>query len=145
MGKPAQRQPFGRRPRRRRALLAGLMILAAAGWLGRPLLDLARHFVAPAFAEDGNGGGDGGGEGGDNGGGEGGGSGGDQGGDGGENGGNGSQKAGSESGSPPATHADTGIGGRHGDFAAGEVVVVGDRPEILATAEGLGFRLIDDR
>src|SRR5207244_7647199 len=106
MGNPAQPRPFGRRPRRRRALLAGLMILAAAGWLGRPLLDLARHFVAPAFAEDGNGG-DGGGEGGDNGGGEGGGSGGDQGGDGGENGGNGSQKAGSDSGSPPATHGDT--------------------------------------
>ena len=144
MGNPAQPRPFGRRPRRRRALLAGLMILAAAGWLGRPLLDLPRHFVAPAFAEDGNGG-DGGGEGGDNGGGEGCGSGGDQGGDGGENGGNGSQKAGSDSGSPPASHGDTGIGGRHGDFAAGVVVVVGDRPELLATAEGLGFRLIDDR
>ena len=36
-------------------------------------------------------------------------------------------------------------GSGRGDFAAGEVVVLGDRPEVLAKAEGLGFRLIDDR
>jgi hypothetical protein len=37
-----------------------------------------------------------------------------------------------------------GSGGR-GEFAAGEVVVLGDKPEVLSKAEDLGFRLIDDR
>jgi hypothetical protein len=143
-----------------RPLAFAILLLAGLGFLGRSLADLGRHMVAPAFAEDG---GKDSGDGGDSGGGDGGGSGG--GGDGssgsggsGDDGGDNSGSSGSSgnsggTGSPmtgPAatagTTADgTGTGGHRRDFAAGEVVVVGDGPKILAKAEDLGFRLIDDR
>ena len=159
-----------RRRRRALALGAGVLLLAAGGYLARPLASLAPHLVTPAFAEDGSGGGDGGGSGGDGGGsgGDGGGSGGDGsgGGDGGGSGsnsgkgnsGSGTSTSGSDDGSAttgaPATGTPVNGGTTDGnqtgrsegrDFAAGEVVVVGDRPSVLAQAEGLGFRLIDDR
>ena len=148
-----------------RPLAFAILLLAGLGFLGRPLADFGRHIVAPAFAEDG-----GSGDGGDSGGGDGGGSsgGGDgsgSGGDGssgsggsGDDGGDNSGSSGSSSNSggtgstttgPAATAGTTadgtGTGGRRHDFAAGEVVVVGDGPKILDKAEDLGFRLIDDR
>jgi hypothetical protein len=125
---------------------------------------MLRHLITAAHAEDGSGGhtGDGGGDSG-SGSGSGGsgsgrdGSGGDDGGgsnsgsgDGGDDGGNsgkgssGSGNSTSSDGSTIAGDPAVGKGGR-ADFAAGEVVVLGDRPEVLQKAEDLGFRLIDNR
>jgi hypothetical protein len=130
---------------RRLLLAAAAFVLAGSVWLARPLSDTARHILTPAFAEDsgdgGNRGGDG--EGGGDGGKSGRGGGGDDGSDDGS-GGSGSGKTRSSS-TAPASGGGTGTGGRGSDFAAGEIVVVGDRPEVLATAARLGFRLIDDR
>jgi subtilase family protein len=158
-----------RRGRRALALGAGLLLLAAGGYLARPLASLAPHLVTPAFAEDGSGGGgdggDGGGSGGDGGGsGSGGGDGGgDDGGGGGSNSGKGNSGSGmstsgsddgsATTGTPAAgtpvnggTTAGSDAGrGQGRDFAAGEVVVVGDRAAVLEEAKELGFRLIDDR
>jgi len=47
-------------------------------------------------------------------------------------------------GSAPAGGANSGHEGGHG-FEAGEVVVLGDRPETLARVQSLGFRLIEAR
>ncbi len=153
----AQPRPIaGGRLRRRLLLAAAVIVLAGAGWLGRPLSDIARHVLTPALADEGGGdgghGGSGsGGGGGDGGGGSGSGHGSGNGGgdDGGGNGGNsGPGNGGGATGpGPAAPHAGDArsAGGGRGNFAAGEVVVVGDRPAILAAAEGLGFRLIDDR
>lgn len=125
---------------------------------------MLRHLITTAHAEDGGGGH--GGDGGDGGSGTGG-SGGKDGsgdgssnsgsgdsGDGGENSGKGSSSSDSTSagsGSSTTTGSSTTAGdptagkGARGDFAAGEVVVLGDRPEVLQKAEDLGFRLIDNR
>src|SRR5258708_35460372 len=52
-----------RRSGRRLLLAAAAFVLAGSAWLARPLPDIARHVLTPAFAEDGgDGGGDGGGE-----------------------------------------------------------------------------------
>jgi hypothetical protein len=153
--------------RRRLQRFAAILLLAVVGLILRPLADFSRHIVTPAFAEDGGKGGSdggGGGSGGSGGGGEGSGGGGsgsgNGGGDdgGGDNSGSGnsgssgsgkSENSGSTTtGSSPAagTTADgTQTGARRGEFASGEVVVVGDGAGILSKAEGLGFRLIDDR
>ena len=152
-----------------RASLLGLAVLAAAAFgAGGPLSHVARHLVGTAYAEDGGGhGGSGGG--GDGGGGDGGGSsgggsgsgssgsgsdgGGDDGGGSGDDGSSNSGKGKSGSSATSGTgitnsgvtaNNPDGSSGR-GDFAAGEVVVLGDSPAVLAKAEGLGFRLIDDR
>jgi hypothetical protein len=153
------------------AILALFAVLMLGGG-GRELFSrLPRHLIGAAYAEDGggSGGGHGGSGGGDGGGGNSGGGSGSSGGgsssggdgssgssgkgsgddgsgdDGGSNSGKG--KSGSTTTSGTSTNSNGGLpgsGGR-GDFAAGEVVVLGDRPEVLAKAEGLGFRLIDDR
>ena len=148
----------------RGSLVALALLAAAALGLGGPLFSLARHLVGTAYADDGGGSGGGNGNGGgsgDGGGGGGAGSGsgssgpggGDDGGgdDSGDDGGNsGKGKSGSSTTSGTSTtnsgltaNNPAGSGGR-GDFAAGEVVVLGDSPEVLAKAEGLGFRLIAD-
>ncbi|HEX3065536.1 MAG TPA: S8 family serine peptidase [Dongiaceae bacterium] len=147
----------------RGSLLALALLGAAVLVAGGPLSRVARHLVGVAYAEDG--GGSGGSGGGDGGGGSGGGDGSSSGGGGsgssgsggddgsGDDGGNsGKGKSGSSGTTSGTTTTNGGVtannpagsGGR-GDFAAGEVVVLGDRPEVLAKAEGLGFRLIDDR
>ncbi len=140
----------------------------------RLLSRLTSNPIAAAYADDGGSHGDSGdgGEGGSSGGGSGSGgsgsssgggsssgSGGDDGGgddsgddNGGSNSGSGNSGTSGSSNTSPATSsgtstntgAATGSGGR-GEFAAGEVVVLGDRPEVLSKAEDLGFRLIDDR
>jgi hypothetical protein len=144
-----------------RGSLVVLVVLAAAALsAGGPLSRLARHLVSAAYADDGGGhGGSGsgssGGSGGDGSSGGESGSSGPGGGDdgGGDDGGNsGKGKSGNSGTTSGTTTTNSGVtannpagtGGR-GDFAAGEVVVLGDRPEVLAKAEGLGFRLIDDR
>ena len=126
------------------------------------------HGGADGGGDGGDGGGDGGGsgggeggDGGDKGGGEGGsgssGSGGDDGG--GDDGGSANSGSGSESegsgansagsgtgtGSSIGTKTTGGDGGQHGDFMAGEIVAIADRPEVLTEAEHLGFQLIDER
>jgi len=126
-------------------ITAAVLILAGSGWHGRLSSDIARHILAPAFADDsGSDGGSGGGGRGGNGSGSGNGGGDDDGGDNSSNGGAGTSGGATSAGAAPSG-ASVNAGGRRTDFAAGEVVVVGDRPEVLATAEGLGFRLIDDR
>jgi hypothetical protein len=126
-------------------ITAAVLILAGSGWHGRLSSDIARHILAPAFADDsGSDGGSGGGGSGGNGSGSGNGGGDDDGGDNSSNGGAGTSGGATSAGAAPSG-ASVNAGGRRTDFAAGEVVVVGDRPEVLATAEGLGFRLIDDR
>ncbi len=118
-------------------------------------LGLARSFVAPAQADDhgGSGGHDGGGSssnGGGGGGGSSGGGGGSSGGDGGGSGsddGNGATGSGSEDkGQSGGTGDGGGDGGGRGErYEAGEVVVLADRPGILARAREMGFRLIGEQ
>ncbi len=127
------------------------LIGAGVGFSAGSICDVSWHVGLPALAEDG--GGHDGGDGGDGGSG---GDGGMSGGDGGEGGG-GSNDGGIASGSDdggggavsgtPATggSAASGDGGQANSFVAGEVVVVGDRPDVLAEAQRLGFHLIDDR
>jgi hypothetical protein len=155
----------------RGSLVALALLGAAVLGAGGPLSRAARHLVSVAYADDGVGSGGSSGSGGSGGGDGGGGSGG---GDGSSSGGGGSGSGSSGSGGDDGSGDDGGNSGKgksgssgttsgtptsinggvtgsspsgsgRGDFAAGEVVVLGDRPEVLAKAEGLGFRLIDDR
>ena len=143
----------------RRSLRLVILVLAfAALTAAGPGPATLRHLIATAHAEDGSGGhtGDGGGDGGSGSGDGGSGSGGggsDSGGDDGGSGKGGSGSGDTNAGSGNSTTGGSGInaggpadgnGGRS-DFTAGEVVVLGDRPEVLQKAEDLGFHLIDGR
>jgi hypothetical protein len=172
---PAPPPSLRRRPRRSRlALLLGaaalraLAVALAGSVVSAGAVD---RLTSPALADDG---GDGGGDHGGSGGGSGGGSDGGGSGDGGtsghggnddrsDDGGHGSDDesgakgasskgGGAALGGASTNGAATGVaanGGSEGserdDFLPGEVMVLGDRPEVLAGAQSLGFRLIEIR